>query len=301
MILLLYLGINFIKSQDIFSRNQTFYAIYENSGGIQASSPVVVKGFRVGTVEAVQYDILTGKIVTEFSVKGEYPIPANSEAKIASTSIMGGVVIDLKLGDSNQMLQSGDTIKSLIEPGLKEALSGEYERLKAQATTLIDQISKALVSINAVLSEKNVNNLSATLENVQSMSGNLDRMVKGDVSQMLANLNELSVTLKEAGPKITNIADNVSTLSDSVKYSIPQMISKGNLAIDQLNTALAAINAGEGSAGKLLKDEQLYMNLIEASDNLTLLLEDFKANPNRYIHFSVFGGNTKNKGVKSKH
>lgn len=300
MILLLYLGINFIKSQNLFSRDNTFYATYDNAAGVESSSPVVIKGFRVGTVESVRYDIKSEQVIVEFSVSDTYPVPANSEAKITSASLMGGKVIDLKLGDSPTMMNDGDTIRSLIEPGLMEAVSGEYDKLKAQASTLIEQLSKALFSINAVLSEQNVANLSGTLANLNSATGSIDRMVKTDVSQVLANLNELSVTLKAAGPQITNIVNNVSTMSDSAKLSLPELLTNGNRAIVQLEAAIASLNAGEGSAGKLLHDEELYGNLLKASGNLTLLLEDFKANPKRYIHFSVFGGNTKNKAAKAK-
>lgn len=300
MILLLYLGVNFIKSQNLFSRNNTFYATYDNAAGVESSSPVVIKGFRVGTVENVRYDIKSADVIVEFSVIDTYPIPANSEAKITSASLMGGKVIELKLGDSPTMMNDGDTIRSLIEPGLMEAVSGEYDKLKAQASTLIEQLSKALFSINAVLSEQNVANLSGTLANLNSATGSIDHLVKTDVSQVVANLNELSVTLKEAGPQITNIVNNVSTMSDSAKLSLPELLTNANRAITQLEGAIASLNAGEGSAGKLLHDEELYGNLLEASDNLTLLLEDFKANPKRYIHFSVFGGNTKNKAAKAK-
>ena len=41
--------------------------------------------------------------------------------------------------------------------------------------------------------------------------------------------------------------------------------------------------------GKLLKDESMYNNLNDASNELKELLADIKNNPKRYIHFSVFG------------
>lgn len=295
MIALLYLGVNFIKSQDIFSRNMTYYATYDNAEGIEASSPVVIKGFRVGTVEHVNYDIRKGNVQVEMSIKRDYPLPSNSEAKIVSASLLGGKVIEIKVGNSPTNIADGDTIHALIEPGLMEMATGEYDKLKGKATTLIEELSKALVSINAVLSEQNVANLSGTLANLNSMSGNIDHLVKTDVTQVLANLNNLSVSLKQAGPKINNIADNFSTLSDTLSRSVPELMAGGNIALAQLNTTLTAINSGNGTANMLLNDQKLYNNLTEASESLTLLLQDFKQNPYRYIQFSVFGGGTKNK------
>lgn len=304
MLLLLYLGVNYIKSQDLFSRDNTFYAVYDNSDGIEASSPVTIKGFRVGTVDKVWYDIKTGKVVAEFSVKGAYPLPANSEAKITSASLLGAKVIDLQLGNSPNHLEDGDTIKSAIDPGLMKLATTEYDKLKQMATTLVEQISTALAGVNAVLSDQNVANLSAVLANANSISAGLDNMVKGDLTKTAADLRVLSGSLRESAPKINNIVDKVNVMADSMSTSVPVLMAGAAEAVGRLNVALAAVNDGKGSAGKLINDKELYDNLAEASESLTLLLQDVKQNPGRYIHFSVFGGGTKNKdraaGQKSK-
>nr|MBK9650984.1 hypothetical protein [Bacteroidota bacterium] len=57
----------------------------------------------------------------------------------------------------------------------------------------------------------------------------------------------------------------------------------------QLNDVLAKMNKGEGSLGKLMKDESLYNNLNAAASDLDKLLIDLKANPKRYVQVSVFG------------
>ncbi|HEX2616780.1 MAG TPA: hypothetical protein VHL57_04510, partial [Flavobacteriales bacterium] len=46
---------------------------------------------------------------------------------------------------------------------------------------------------------------------------------------------------------------------------------------------------GQGTLGKLMKDDSLYNNLTAASHELDLLLEDLRMNPNRYVHLSLFG------------
>jgi phospholipid/cholesterol/gamma-HCH transport system substrate-binding protein len=38
-----------------------------------------------------------------------------------------------------------------------------------------------------------------------------------------------------------------------------------------------------------MEDKELYDSLVKATSNLSLLLEDLKANPKRYVHFSLFG------------
>jgi phospholipid/cholesterol/gamma-HCH transport system substrate-binding protein len=57
----------------------------------------------------------------------------------------------------------------------------------------------------------------------------------------------------------------------------------------ELSEAIEKINNGEGTIGKLFQDETVYSNLEAATRNLDSLFIDIKANPNRYVHVSVFG------------
>ncbi|MBL7918375.1 MAG: MCE family protein, partial [Bacteroidia bacterium] len=55
------------------------------------------------------------------------------------------------------------------------------------------------------------------------------------------------------------------------------------------------INSGQGTLGKLAKNDTLYMNLNKSSADLDKLLKDLRYNPERYIHFSVFGRKNREK------
>lgn len=292
MAVLLYLGINFIKSKKIFNSDNIFYAEYSQADGIEVSSPVLVKGFRVGTVDKITFDIHKSTVIVKMSVDDEYPIPNDSKAKITSASILGGKVIEIILGSSPTPLESGDNLVPQQEQGILEMASNEYENLKAQASGLIDQLSKALKSVNALLSEQNVANVSSTLANINKVSGNLDNIIsnqKNNIEGTLANLNGITKSLNSEIPKLGITLDNFNQLSASLAKDGPILIHNASLAVENLNSLLSKVQNPEGTVGKLLSEDEVYQNLTNATNALTLLLEDIKTNPKRYINISVFG------------
>ena len=58
------------------------------------------------------------------------------------------------------------------------------------------------------------------------------------------------------------------------------------------------MNSGDGTLAKLLNDKALYNNLELTSKNLSLLLQDLRLNPSRYVKVSVFGGGNDDEYVK---
>jgi phospholipid/cholesterol/gamma-HCH transport system substrate-binding protein len=73
-----------------------------------------------------------------------------------------------------------------------------------------------------------------------------------------------------------------------------------NTSVASLQSILRDISNGEGTLGKLTQDEALYTNLNNTASDLDALISDLKANPKRYVHFSVFGGKDKSKDKKEE-
>ena len=75
-------------------------------------------------------------------------------------------------------------------------------------------------------------------------------------------------------------------------------LSKADEAMVSLNDIMAKAGSGEGTLAQLLNDKKLYNNLEMTSKNLSLLLQDLRLNPGRYVKVSVFGGKNKDPYVK---
>ena len=305
MVIVLYWGINFLKGQDIFSHNNTYYAALDQVNGIQTSSAIVIKGYKVGVISDMNYTQgEDGKIILELSVRSKYKIPTDSKALIFSEGIMGGKSVEIKLGNSPQFLQSGDTLYTEMDKGFLEVAGSEFEFIKQKFNQLVNEITTTLGSVNTILVD-NTASIHTTMNNLASISGNLNEIItneQGSLKEMIGNLTAMSRNLKDKSEQIDQIIDNVEHFTDSLSSShIPTMINEFSTTLGELHTTLDKINTGEGSLGQFVNDPALYDSLTVASGNLAALLADLKANPKRYVHFSVFGGggNKEKKNDKS--
>jgi phospholipid/cholesterol/gamma-HCH transport system substrate-binding protein len=116
--------------------------------------------------------------------------------------------------------------------------------------------------------------------------------MEGDrLHAIFGNLESISSNFAQNNKKITAIMTNIETVSDQfAKANFEKTIKNADKAVADLQMAIDKVNTGQGSLGQLINDKQLYNNLNSSAENLNKLMIDLKANPKRYVSFSVFGG-----------
>lgn len=294
-IAILVIGYSFLKGNDVFTKENVYYGKYDRVEGLSVSKPILVNGYQIGRVSNMTL-LVNGSVLVEFKVDKKYSVPYNTIARIASTDFMGSKAIVFDLGDASRFAISGDTLGAAINQNLLEQV--EPVQKKAEAVILI--IDSILSSINNTINpefQSNVNrslaSIAVTLSNLENTSGQLDGMVnleKRKISTILSNVESISLNLANNNEKLTHIFANIERVSDkAAKINFEETMAKTNAAISDFHAIIDGINNGNGSLGKLLKDDGLYNNLEGASNNLDELILDMKKHPGRYIHFSVFG------------
>lgn len=290
------IGYNFLKGNDVFSKENEYYAIYDKVEGLTVSKPVLVNGFQIGRVSALTLQS-NGKILAEFKIDPQYQIPTSTIAKLESTDLLGSKAVVFELGTSTTYAVNGDTLNANVQANILE----QVEPVQKKAQVLIARLDSILQSVNSILSpnfQKNVensfNSIASTLKSLESTSKTVDGMVSVQsrrIDNILANAESISANLKNNNAQITAILSNFNQLSDGLaKSNFKQTLDNADKAVSDLQLTINKINSGKGSLGMLLNDEQLYNNLNNASKNLDNLMIDLKANPKRYVSFSVFGG-----------
>jgi len=299
-IVVLIWGINFLKGFNMLSSEQTYCAQYESVGGLKNSSPVTLRGLKIGQIKSIKFsDAAASSLIVEFNISDEFKLPTNTVARIISSDIMGSKEIKLIIGDSKTTLQPGDTLRGSIEGDLKEQVSMQMLPLKKKAENLMSSLDSVLSVIQYVFNKDSRENLTRsfssieqTFKKLENTSGTLDTIVTSQKSHMeniISNVDSITNNLRQNNENITTILSNFSSISDSLSAAdIAQTINHAKLTLKQSSEILDKINSGEGSMGMLVNNDTLYMNMEAASNSLTNLLIDLKNNPKKYMHFSLF-------------
>ncbi|RZK43203.1 MAG: MCE family protein [Pedobacter sp.] len=298
-IALLIIGYNFLKGNDVFSNDTVLYARYSHVDGLGVSKPVLINGYQIGRVDQLALQP-NGTIIATLKIKGKYDIPNNSIARLESTDLLGGKAIVMELGNSRDYAVDGDTLNANVEKGLMETV----QPVQKKAEQIIVKMDSILTSVNSILNpnfqksvDKSFTSIAATLGSLEATSKKVDALVGSESSKLtniLSNVEQITNNFKNNGARIDAILTNLNTVSDQVAaMNFKQTVDNANKAMADLQSVINDLKGGKGSLGKLLNDEEMYNNLNSASKNLDNLMIDLKANPKRYVHFSVFGGGNK--------
>jgi phospholipid/cholesterol/gamma-HCH transport system substrate-binding protein len=295
-IVILIVGYSFLKGNDVFTNEHEFYARYDDVAGLAVSKPVLVNGYQVGRVSQLKLQP-NGQILAQLNINPDYEIPSNTIARLASTDLLGSKAIVFELGNSRKYAEDGDTLSG----GAQKNLLEQVQPLQHKAEQMIGRMDSILTSMNNTLNpefQRNFNtsfaSIAHTLQVLEGTTRKVDQLVGSNtnhIAGIIANLESISNNFKANNAKITSIMNNFDKISDDVaKANFKQTMENANKAVADFQAIATQINSGKGSVGMLLKDEQLYNNLNASAENLNKLMIDVKANPKRYVSFSVFGG-----------
>ena len=290
-LLLFIFGYSFLKGSNLFDSSRTFYVKYDNVAGLSSSAPVTVNGLQIGKVKGIELSKNRDGLVVKFSVDNDFEFSRNSVVQIYSSGFISGNNLGiLPEYDANNVAKNGDTLQGEIQKGMIDGIMDKFGPIETSLKTTLAKLDTVLGDVDEVMDDKTKENLrksiasfNETMVAFKGISRNMNALVSENKDKMNSTFANLDVT-----------SANFAKLSDSLsQIEMGKMVKDLENAIGSFNGVMKGIDEGEGSIGKLLKDEKLYDNLTGASAQLEALLEDMKLNPKRYVHFSLFGKRAK--------
>ncbi len=316
-------GYKFVLGTNVLKRTNTFYVEYENVAGLQPADAVMIHGFQVGTVKDVYLNSENLRtLIVELDVERGIKLPDNTVAELRSAGFMGGKFVNLRYNGicHSDCLQNGDYIEGksigLVESmvdmedldqyilAVQSGVGGVVDSLNQKILdddpdnelgSMIRDLHASITNLRYTTAHMNElfaqssSKLVGVLENLDSVTHTISAN-NDEIAGMLKNANEITRQLASARLDTTIFSANKTLRSTSdMMESMDETLVKADQTFTELETLLKNLNEGEGTLGKLAKDESLYEDLHRTTENLSLLLQDFRLNPKRYVNVSVFG------------
>ena len=311
-------GYRFLAGKNIFGDSKYYYIYVDNAKGLIRSSPVLVKGFKVGTVTDIGFvagEDQESKVKIEMRVDEPVDVKTDAVAEILETGFVGGKAIRLNISAKSNapIAKSGATLEgralSMLEAmvGSPTELSPYTDVIKNGLISAYDTISTQAKDPTAPGVGKMFYDMDIILADMKVTTRNLNHLIANSnqqVSLVMADLASITNNLKQSNAAITKIIDNTASLTAKLDSAgLDETIIKTNDAVAALKTTLVATqqslasfdkilvkaNSGDGSLAKMMNDPDLYINLSNSLNNMNYLLQDFRLNPKRYVNVSVFG------------
>ena len=282
---ILFFGINYLKGVKMLKPSTSYYVEFTDINGLTTSSPVFASGYKIGIVRGIEYNHANpGHVVVEVELDDDMRIPKESKGELV-TDMLGTVKMNLKLNlGCQEYYATGDTLPGYVNNGLM----GIAETAMPKLETMLPKMDSILSSLNQLLANPA---LAATLSNAEKLTGNLDITTR--------NLNKLMQNeLPVLTSKLTSIADNFVNITGNLKeIDYAGTMQKVDATLQEVKLLTSKLNSKDNTVGLLFNDPTLYNNLNATTANAASLLEDLKAHPKRYVHFSLFGRKEKSQEV----
>lgn len=292
--LIFYLGSTFLKGINVFGKKNYYYAVFEDVGSLHESANVSLNGYDIGKVTDIK--LLSSnpvRICAEILITEKLDIPRDSQFEVLQKDLLGGMSVNLHLGNSPELAHRGDTLGCYLAGGMMDGVGD----LVAQLQSIVASVDTIGLNLKlAFRSEDSINGgtmIKNTLENLEHTTADLSKLLAdngGKVNNVVSQLQVLSKTLGDAAPKIDAIIANVDNISDSLaQANIRTLVNNAQSTVDNANAIIAGVKNGKGTVGQLLQNDSLFNSLNSTIGSLDLLVQDIKANPSKYINVTIFG------------
>lgn len=277
----LFLGINFLKGEALFSTSKEYYVRFTNANGLAKSSVVYVDGYDVGIVSDIRYDFCDpGNVLVEISVDPRLVIYHGSAITL-DAGIMGGCTMNIVSAKGGTVAYSpGDTIQGSSSLGIMD----EAGAIMPKVTEVAEKLDTLITSLNRLA---NSPQLTSIIDNVEKASEDLTVTTRRLNTLLGRDIPQLAATYNKAGENIVMITENFKSLD------LKPTLDSVNATISNVNGIMRQMTDPNGTIGALMSDRGLYDSMNRTVNDMDSLMMDLRANPKRYVHFSVFGRKNK--------
>ncbi len=249
-------------------RGYVVHAYLKDVTGVAKHSRVAIAGIPVGLIDDIKLE--NGRARIDIRVNGDVKLYEDARLGIRSASLLGENIIVLTQGARGATKHDGDEIETLADVRSID----DIKETVARIADLVEKVAEQLAL--SVGSEEGGKNIRDILKNLASATEAINETVRENRAVIRDALENVDHITQVSAPSIERILGNVRTITDDVKAMLTTgesgqeagelrtTIERVSRAAQSLESALSHVDSvagridrGEGTVGKLTKDEAL--------------------------------------------
>jgi phospholipid/cholesterol/gamma-HCH transport system substrate-binding protein len=266
----------------IWEKGYRLYVEFDDVSGLDEQSRIKVAGVESGIVEKIE--LVDGKAKLTLIINPDVEIYKNAKAYMRMSGLLGDRYLAISTGTSDEpVLKNGDIINNTV-PAI------DIGMLANQLTTAADYLKNLTENLNNIFGENQRDDIRESIYNLKVVTGNLKEISavnKGPLSRTIAQLDSFTKALSDQGPgfmddmrkvaknlgdKGPKLIDNLNKAASELKAVIEENRGTFRESMENVRTVsksagniVQKIEQGEGTLGKLMKDDTLYNSLSKVS------------------------------------
>lgn len=261
-----------------FSSGYPLYAIFPWGENLKVGQPVRVAGVQVGYVGDVELND-NGTLHVVMQIDEGRKVPANAKAIVEAVGIFGDAQIALRASPSAQSYAPNDTVPAGIAPPGIAGLTAKADSVLAVTVNVSRTLETQLIR------EGGIDDVRRTLALTADLTARLNTVATEQSRELTATQRRLRSTL--AAIDSAAVDSTVRALRTATS-NLATLTADFQTTSGRINSILAKVDSGNGSAAMLVNDPGLYNDLRRLTTRLDSLTADFKKNPRRYINLEIF-------------
>ncbi len=281
----LYLALKFVQEANETEGEYLVWAVFPDASGLVEKSRVRIAGIPIGYVNEIrlhEYYVDAGLSETgasqrrkqvgarvDIMVKGDVALYKNAKALRSAGGLLGDQFVVLLPGNATApRLGHGDQIVDVGDAGMLGNLDQITADIRvvtnnmrnvfgsqqggAQMAEVLANLRDISVSINELL-KKNTENVNRTLKNIDGIAADARPGVREILTDVKAITKEIRVFVEKSSGK----AGEAVSEADATVKDIRSSVAKLDRTLDNLAEITEGLKKGEGTVGRLLKDDKL--------------------------------------------
>jgi len=282
-----YFGFKFLKGNNLLSTDYSYYLEYDNIQNLKSSSRVKFSGLTIGKIVYIKLNKKNRRIQIKINVSNDIEIPDDSYLMIMDGGLIEAPHLELNFGKSTTFYKNGDLIDGRYNTPMLETLKQSVNPLTQNITKTLKSSDSVLNTFLSIANQKNTLLLNNTLTHINTITAQLASLSKTmnlAFSSKEKNLISTANNLKQITANLTKMTD--SLVQNHWQHTIAHLDTLSR----ELTNITRKLNDSTSTLGKFFNEDLLYNEIKATTQEARELMYDLKMNPERYLDFSLFGG-----------